>query len=406
MSNVSITPYFPLCRVNIFGQDVTEEKSFIYMRPDKRYKPVCSICKRRCDTVHKWVKRPIRDLYFGTAQVTIECIYRQIFCMKCGIIIVEDLEFFEPSRRVTKRLARAIHDLCKVLTIQDVARYFGLDWKTVKNIDKAFLEEKFGQTDYTDLTVLAVDEISIRRGHSYMTVVLDYLTGRVIWMGKGRKAETFMQFFEGMTEDQVEKLEAIVMDMWDAYIKAVKTKAPHVKIVFDLFHMVKEFNKVIDRVRIDEFNKASKSDKSVIKGSKYLLLKNSENISKPEEKEHLDRLLALNETISEVMILKDKLKLIWECDSREEAKRQIDEWCALAKAVHHPSVDTFANRIRRYEYGILNHCDYPIHTSILEGVNNKIKVIKRKSYGFHDERYFSLKVIQAFSTYKLEMSLY
>jgi len=294
-------------------------------------------------------------------------------------------------------LARSIHDLCKVLTIQDVARHFGLDWKTVKNIDKAFLEEEFGQTDYTDLTVLAVDEISIRRGHSYMTVVLDYLTGRVVWMGKGRKAETFMEFFEGMTDDQIEKLEAIAMDMWDAYIKAVETKAPHVKIVFDLFHMVKEFNKVIDRVRIDEYNKASESDKSIIKGSKYLLLKNPENIRKHEEKEHLDRLLALNKTISEVMILKDKLKLIWECDCREEVKRQIDEWCALAKAVHHPSVDTFTNRIRRYEYGILNHCEYPIHTSILEGVNNKIKVIKRKSYGFHDERYFSLKVIQAFS---------
>jgi len=260
------------------------------------------------------------------------------------------------------------------------------------------LEEEFGETDYTDLTVLAVDEISIRRGHSYMTVVLDYLTGRVIWMGVARRADTLMKFFDGMTKEQKEHLQAIVMDMWDPFIKAVQDRVPHVKIVFDLFHMVKEFHKVIDRVRIDEYNKASESNKSVIKGSKYLLLKNSENIKNGEEQEHLDRLLALNETISEVMILKDKLKMIWECDSRQEAKRQIDEWCSLAKAVHHPSVDTFAKRIRRYEYGILNHCDYPIHTSILEGVNNKIKVIKRKSYGFHDERYFSLKVIQAFST--------
>ena len=259
------------------------------------------------------------------------------------------------------------------------------------------MEEEFGETDYTDLTVLAVDEISIRRGHSHMTVVLDYLTGRVIWMGRARKADTLMKFFDGMTQEQKEHLQAIVMDMWDPFIKAVQDRVPHVKIVFDLFHVVKEFNKVIDRVRIDEYNKASESDKEVIKGSKYLLLKNPDNIKKLEDKEHLKRLLKLNETISEVMILKDKLKLIWGCESREEAKGHINEWCELATAVLHPSVHTFVNRIRRYEYGIINHCDYPIHTSILEGVNNKIKVIKRKSYGFHDERYFSLKVIQAFS---------
>ncbi len=397
MSYVSITQYFPFCRVHIFDQKVTEWKSVIYARPDQRFKPVCYICKSRCDTTHKWVKRSIRDMDFGTFRVFLECNYRQIFCKKCGSIIVEDLEFFEPSKRVTKRLARYIYELCKLLTVQDVARHLDLDWKTVKDIDEAFLEEEFGETDYTDLTVLAVDEISIRRGHSYMTVVLDYLTGRVIWMGRARKADTLMKFFDGMTQEQKEHLQAIVMDMWDPFIKAVQDRVPHVKIVFDLFHVVKEFNKVIDRVRIDEYNKASESDKEVIKGSKYLLLKNPDNIKKLEDKEHLKRLLKLNETISEVMILKDNLKLIWGCESREEAKVQIDEWCALATAVHHPSVKTFVKRIRRYEYGILNHCDYPIHTSILEGVNNKIKVIKRKSYGFHDERYFSLKVIQAFS---------
>lgn len=397
MSCVSIRQYFPFCRVHIFDQRVTEGKSVIYARPDQRFKPVCSICKGRSDTVHKWVKRSIRDLDFGPAQVSIECIYRQIFCMKCGSIIVEDLEFFEPWKRVTKRLGRYIHELCKVLTIQDVARHLDLDWKTVKDIDKAFLEEEFGQTDYTNLTILAVDEISVRRGHTYMTVVLDYLTGRVVWMGESRRADTLMEFFDGMTEKQIQNIEAIAMDMWDPFIKAVETKAPHVRIVFDLFHMVKEFNKVIDRVRIDEYTKASESDKKVIKGSKYLLLKNPENIHKPEDKEHLERLIELNETISKVMILKDKLKMIWECDSREEAKWQIEEWCAMAESVRHPAVSKFASRIRRYEYGILNHCEYPIHTSILEGVNNKIKVIKRKAYGFHDNRYFSLKVIQAFS---------
>jgi len=398
MSSISITPYFPFCRVNILSQAVVDTDTLIQARPDKRYKPICYVCNSSCVTPHKWVQRPIRDLDFGPVRVTIECIYRQVFCAECNRILVEDLEFFEPSRRITKRLARYIHELCKVLTVQDVARHLHLDWKTVKDVDKSFLEEEFGETDYTGLSVLAVDEIAVKKGHRYMTVMLDYLTGRVVWMGEGRRADTVMQFFDGMTDEQIQNLEAIAMDMWDPYIKAVKTKAPHVKIVFDLFHVVKEFNKVIDRVRIDEYHKASEKDRQVIKGSKYLLLKNPENIRKPENKAHLKRLLELNKTISIAMILKDKLKLIWDCQSREEAKHQIDEWCALAETVNHPSVSKFVKTIRRYEYGIINHCDYPIHTSTLEGVNNKIKLIKRKSYGFHDNRYFCLKVIQAFST--------
>jgi len=398
MSGISITPYFPFCRVNIIGQQVKETTSLIQARPDHRYKPICYVCKKSSVTIHKWEQRPIRDLSIGSTYVSIECNYRQIYCLNCRRFSLEDLEFFEPSRRVTKRFACYIQNLCKILTIKDVANHCNLGWKTVKDIDKAFLEKEYGQTDYGDLTILAVDEISIRRGHTYMTVVLDYLTGRVVWMGNGRKTATFMQFFESMTDDQIEKLEAIAMDMWNPYIKAVETKAPHVKIVFDLFHMVKEFNKIIDRVRIDEYTKASEYDKSVIKGSKYLLLKNAENIKNDEEIEHLERLLALNKTISEVMILKDNLKLIWECESRTEAQQQINAWCLLAESIQHPSVNKFVNRIRRHEYGILNHCDYHIHTSIIEGVNNKIKVIKRKAYGFHDDRYFTLKVIQAFST--------
>ena len=397
MSALSITPFYSFCRVKLYGQEITGNKAILHARPDKRFKPKCHKCKSVCDAPHSWEKRSIRDLDCGSVRISVLCYYRKVMCATCHRIHVEAIDFFEPCQRVSNRLARYIHELCKMLTVQDVARHLDLDWKTVKNIDKSFLEEEYCQTDYTDLTILAVDEIAVKKGHSYMTVVLDYLSGRVVWMAKERKAETLMKFFEGMTEDKLQKLTAIAMDMWDPYIKAVREKAPHVQIVFDLFHMVKEFNKVIDYVRLDEYRKASESDKKVIQGSKYLLLKNRENIQKPQQIEQLEQLLALNKTISQVMILKDKLKMIWTCTSRSEAEYLINEWCDLADIVSNPHVEKFTNRIRRYSYGILNHCDHQIHTSILEGVNNKIKLIKRKAYGFHDQRYFSLKVIQAFS---------
>jgi len=172
---------------------------------------------------------------------------------------------------------------------------------------------------------------------------------------------------------------------------------PWAKIVFDLFHVVASFNRVIDKVRNSEFSKASEQDKAVFKGSKYLLLKNRRNIRRRDHRQQLKQLLDLNEVISTVMILKEKLKHIWTYQSRSWAAKAIDSWCKLAETLNHPSVTAFAEMLQRRSYGILNHCDHPIHTGKIEGVNNKIKVIKRKAYGYHDLRYFTLKIFQAFS---------
>lgn len=157
------------------------------------------------------------------------------------------------------------------------------------------------------------------------------------------------------------------------------------------------FGRVIDTVRNSEYRKASKEHKEVYKGSKYLLLKNRRNVRRRSHRQQLKELLALNEVISTVMILKDKLKHLWSYRSRTWAAKALDEWCALARSLNQRSLTAFAKMLQRHRDGILNHCDYPIHTGKLEGVNNKIKVIKRKAYGFHDLRYFTLKIYQAFT---------
>jgi transposase len=160
--------------------------------------------------------------------------------------------------------------------------------------------------------------------------------------------------------------------------------------------VVAAFSRVIDKIRNSEYRKAAAHNKEIFKGSRYLLLKNRANVRRRKHRQQLKELLKLNEVINTVMILKDQLKHIWSYRSRTWASKALDQWCALARSVNHRTLNTFATMLERYRYGILHHCGYPIHTGKLEGVNNKIKVIKRKAYGFHDLRYFTLKIYQAF----------
>jgi transposase len=321
--------------------------------------------------------------------------YRKVWCEQCDGVRVEHLSFCGAGQRVTHRLARYIHDLCRHLTIKEVAERFELHPTTVKDIDKAFLAEEFAHTDYTDLKILAIDEIALKKGHNYMTVVLDYLSGRVVWMGEGRSSETLDQFFAGMTDEQKAAIEAVAMDMWEAYINRVQHHCPQANIVFDFFHVVQGFARVIDKIRRDEYLQASQEDREILKGSRYLLLKNEENLT-AKQRPRLQKLLAMNETLNTVYVLKDQLKMVYYYSDRELVKQTLDDWCRMAQSVNHPSMRAFIKKLRFFESGILNHADYPIGTSDLEGVNTKIKLIKRRAYGYHDAQYFGLKVKQAF----------
>ena len=400
MSSPSIAAYFPFARVKVVRQnvhlDAHPSATLIGLEPDRRFRPICHHCGQ-AGTIHSaGLRRIIRDLNMGPAQTLLQVEYRRVWCPGCGKANVEQLGFADPSRRITHRLARYIYDLCKCMTVQDVARHLDLDPKTVKAVDKHVLQLEFGQTDCQGLRILAIDEIALSKGQlGYMTVVLDYLTGRVVWMGTGRNMGTLDAFFATMTDPQKQAIEAVALDMWEPFVNRVRHHCPQAKIVFDLFHLVKAFGEVIDEVRREEVRHAvTQEDRKFLKGSRYLLLRNHSTLT-PSQRAHLRELLAINERLSAVYQLKDQLKMIYHYKRRACAKRALQQWCQLAEEVDHPLMRRFIGRLHFFEDGILNHCRYPIGTSRLEGVNNKIKVIKRKAYGFHDPQYFALKVKQA-----------
>ena len=227
MSVPTIAPYFPFRRIKIVKQTVMPEAEAanIHLQPNKRFVPICQRCGQRATGVHSWAIRKIRDLSLAANRVWLTCRYRKVFCTHCQGIHVEDLELFHPYLRVTQRMARYVYELCQYMTISEVAKHLDLNWKTVKSIDKYFLEREYGQPDLSGLRILAVDEISIRKGHQYLTIVLDYLTGRVVYVGKDRKAETLERFFNQLNAEQLSDIKAVVMDMWDPFIKAVKKKS-------------------------------------------------------------------------------------------------------------------------------------------------------------------------------------
>lgn len=153
---------------------------------------------------------------------------RRLRCPSCDSTRAEGLDFVAPSARVTKRMTRYVAGICRMLSVAEVARHLGLDWKLVKACDKAVLAEEFGETDTSGLRLLAIDESSLKKGHRYITVVLDYETGRVVWMGEGRKAKTLRAFFDLLSAKARAAIEAVAIDMWAPYIRAVPpAQRPH-----------------------------------------------------------------------------------------------------------------------------------------------------------------------------------
>jgi len=384
--------------VKVAHQSVSQESrsALVRLEPDERYRPLCHACGQPARTVHSHARKFVRDLPFGDSSMMLQVEHRKVWCDHCGGVRVEQLEFVDTSQRVTHRLGAYAVQLCRWgLSVTAVADHLDLDPKTVKALDHAALEVEFGKTDYAGLRRLAIDEIAVKKGHNYMTVVLDYDTGRVVWMGRGRQTATLDEFFRKMPPTVRICIQAVAIDMWEPYIQCVRRWCKNADIVFDLFHVVKAFNEVIDKIRNEEFRKATEDERDILKGSKYLFLKLWGNLRR-DQRVRLNQILEINQRLNVVYWLKDFLAHIWEYHIPGWAEGALAEWCAVAREGGHPSLVRFAAKLERHQYGIISHCKHRMHTSLLEGVNNKIKVIKRVAYGFHDLDYFALKVKQAF----------
>lgn len=377
----------------------TRPEVHLELLPLRDHPRVCCGCGNPCRSIHDTAERWVRDLPILGADTRLLVHRVRVACPGCGPKL-ERLAWLEPYARVTVRLAENVARLCAVLSIKHAADYFDLDWKTVKRVDKAYLSRTLGPVDLAGVTRLAMDEFAIQKGHRYATVVIDPTCKRVLWVGRGRGREDVRPFFtDVLGPDRCRRVEAVAMDMNAAYDLEVKRHCPDAEVVYDLFHVVAKYGReVVDRVRVDEANRLrdDKPARKVIKGSRWLLLRNRDNIEREEDRVRLDELLAANRALMKAYVLKDDLKRLWDYRHAGYARRFWDGWYARAVRSRVEPLKRFALKLKGYLPGILSHCRFPLNTSVLEGINNKIKVIKRIAYGFRDDAYFFLKIRQAF----------
>ena len=353
----------------------------------------------RCPCCNDWhvirhgeAIRWFQTLPIGKRQVYITLPVPRVECHPCDIIRQINIGFAEPRRTYTKAFERYALELSRHMTILGVARHLGVSWDVVKDIQKRYLTKRYGRPKLKKLKLIAIDEISIGRGHRYLTVVLDLQTGTVVFVGDGKGADALLPFWKKLHSSKA-KINAVAMDMSPSYISAVSSHLPDATIVFDHFHIIKMFNDKLSDFRRDLQREAEDSDKNVLKGTRWLLLKNPENLKEDRnEREHLEKALQLNKPLATAYYLKEDLRQLWTQPTKDKAAKFLDDWIIKAEGSEIKMLSNFAGTLERHREGILAYYDYPISTGPLEGTNNKIKTMQKQAYGFRDMDFFKLKI--------------
>jgi transposase len=368
----------------------------------------CSRCRQATTTVHDVSVRRVRELPILEAETWLLVPLARVSCPRCGPT-VEGLPWLDRYARMTTRFAASVARLAQVLPIKQVAEWFALSWDTVQAIDQAAMEARLGPITACSLAGvrrIVIDEFALHKGYRYATVVAQPETREVLWVGRGKGREDLRPFFELLGPAGCAALEVAVMDLNGAYEVETRAHCPQAAIVYDLFHVLAKYGReVIDRVRLAETNRIApvghpndartRARRRVIKGARWLLLRDRAQLPR-RDRVRLQELLALNRRLYVVYVIKDALKALWHYRLTAAAARAWTAWYAWAVRSRIPALITFARRLKANRAGILAHCRFPLHTSVLEGMNNKIKVLKRMAYGFRNDEYFFLKIRAAF----------
>jgi len=358
-------------------------------------KTICGCCGRVHSGWYDRRTRRVRDLSSGDARIYLEIEVRRVQCRGCGKVKRERLEFLADNPFYTKRFSHYVGRRCRQGTIKDIAQELNLDWDTVKTLDKQYMKAQLAKAGTPGPKAIGIDEISIRKGHTYRIVVSDLIRMRPIWFGGEDRSEASMaQFYDSLGEKKSARIRLAVMDMWKPFRNATLARAPQAAILFDKFHIMRHLGEALDRVRKSEYARLSGKNRSYIKGQKYTLLSHRENLSL-EGKQSLKALLAANKRLNTAYLLKESFGQLWDYEREGWARRFFENWRASLKWQRLEPFEKFAEMIDRHWDGIAAYCkpENKVSLGFVEGLNNKIRVIQRRAYGLRDEEYLRLKIL-------------
>ena len=339
-------------------------------------------------------ERFVRDLSCGAKRVYLRVSIRRVFCPVCQTVKRESLEWIAANSRYTKRFVRAVGRRCREATIKDVAEDFFLDWHTVKELDKEYMQDQLKLQGKPAATKLGVDEISVQKGHHYRVIVSDLERRRPIWFGgKGKSKKDLDAFFLENGEKRNKDITLIAMDMSQAFQGSVGENAPNAVLLFDKFHVMQKLCDALDEVRKKEYQRLTGNARTFVKGQKYVLLSNRENLDHKGRKS-LALLLKANKRLQTAYLLKESFDQFWTYRSPSWARKFFEHWKASLKWQRLKPLEEFAAMVDRHWDGIVAHLSIEgIPLGFVEGLNNKIRVIQRRAYGLRDEAYLRLKVL-------------
>jgi len=335
-------------------------------------------------------ERAFRMPPIGRKQALLNVIMHRLQCKSCGKIWWPSLPFVKGKQRYTRSFALTVLDMLRFATIKAVADFLHVSWNVVKEIHKDKLSKTYRHISLADVKFLGVDEFSIRKHHSYMTIFVNLQTGRILHAVEGRSKEAISHFLKRVKRS-AKNLQAIAMDMSVSYSSAVNEILPDIPVVFDRYHIMAIMNRHIDDLRREQQRSLDDQGKKFVKGSRFLLLRNYDSV-KGEDRSRLDTLLEANGPLYEIHTMKEQLRLFWEQKTQQRGIAHLVNWILDAMTSDVKQLRKMASTLIDHLQGVMHYYPHKISNGLLEGLNNKIKTMKRQAYGFRDMEFFKLKI--------------
>ena len=371
--------------------DVSE--AFVYLRRDGRIRQFkCSQCHWPMGKMRE-SDRKVQDLPFGTIKVNLLFTAYQGRCSNCGHIETVTIPGLAPKAQATERLKQHVSHLCRYMPGDKVPEFIAISHDTARRWDKEVLMKTLPAPQLDGIRALLIDEKSIGKGHHYLTVVLNADTGETLYLGEGKRKATLDLFLSSLTLEQRNCIQCVGIDRGGSYKASVKEHLPDADIVYDKFHIIANYNEVIDKIRRREWRQAQEEDKPFIKGQRFNLFMNVENLT-PKRETSLHELLSMNEDLNQAYILKDMLRQLWTYTYKACASKFLDKWIELAKETGVDELKRFAKGLDRAREGLLSYCQHRITSAKIEAFNGVIKRIVYKACGYNDLEYLYLKIRQ------------